>query len=732
MASESLGNASKTSALSEELVEVEKNTQNLKQVYTQALKRVEELLVAAPAVTDVEKRLRKQATYVLGTTLQDNMESGEEQTNETLYNLLQSCGECQVLIAKQSVRFELQLQETVLNPMTEILQSIKELEMLKRKLNHARLDMDMARKRSSQSTKADPQLVADAETAHNQFNMSQDTYITALLSFTSKESEHIRPLHNLLTCQQQMYSDVSKLLSTRLPSIQNSMEKTAMFPVFGTDLEKHLEHTGKPIAIVLQKCCHSLLKCGIESPGIFRLAGSLSQLRKLKAMFDSNRMDEDAWEQDVFTLAQAIKLYLRELPDPLLTFPMFSKWCDCINMKDMTKRVKRCKELIDILPTANQTNLQYLMWFLKKTADMEKVNKMGASNLGLVLGPNILRSEEEKEGENLTALNSASALTRLMIVEYDTLFPNPLPADLTNLSLPRTATMSVAGIRPDRPSIKSHKKGKAPTPKKAGPPPPPNARVDLPSPAPPPRVDLDLTNKNTPPKPSPKPTTPSRPDPPASEATNPFNPFGASDEEEEEPVPPVRTSVLSDPVTPPKPNPVTTPVSSPLLAHHKTPSASPKASPKLPIKPKVKESNPFGDDEESPSLIKENNFNPFAESDEETPEVEEEVIPAIKPNRKSIRPSPISQQLSETVSFDRPESPSFAVTTTPTKSPCHSRNPSLGHTRTPSNTSVNSLGGSTNNLAEKSSPSSPKSHSRNLSSSSTDKPVPPPRPSFDK
>lgn len=49
--------------------------------------------------------------------------------------------------------------------------------------------------------------------------------------------------------------------------------------------------------------------------------------------------------------------------------------CDCVNMKDMKKRVKRCKELVDILPTANQTNLQYLMWFLRKTADMEKVQQ---------------------------------------------------------------------------------------------------------------------------------------------------------------------------------------------------------------------------------------------------------------------------------------------------------------------------------------------------------------------
>ena len=272
-------------------------------------------------------------------------------------------------MAKQSVRFEIDLHERVITAMSSILAEIKEIDILKKKLSRARLDMDStngAVRRRQKGNEPDPQLIADAENATNHFNMAQDAYITALLSFTSKELDHIKPLQDLLKCQQRLYNDVSKILNEKLPTIQDNITKSANTPVFGMDLDKHLEHTGKPIATVLKKCCSSLLKSGIEQPGIFRLAGGLPQLRKLKAMFDSNRMEEDEWEQDVFTLAQAVKLYLRELPEPLLTFGMFDDWIKAIGNPRVKERLPRVIELVNKLPKNFQKNLHYLIWFLNQ------------------------------------------------------------------------------------------------------------------------------------------------------------------------------------------------------------------------------------------------------------------------------------------------------------------------------------------------------------------------------
>ena len=435
-------------------------------------------------------------------------------------------------MAKQSVRFEYDLHEQVITPMQQILAEIKDIEILKKKLSNARLDMDsasntLAKRKPHKMGVDDTQLLASAENASNQFHMAQDTYITALLSFSSKELDHIKPLQCLLTCQQRMYNDVSKILNTKLPGLQDNIEKTANTPAFGTDLDKHLENTGKPIASVLQRCCSSLLKSGLEQPGIFRLAGGLPQLRKLKAMFDSNRMEEEEWEEDVFTLAQAIKLYLRELPEPLLTFDLFEDWISCISNSKVSERLPRCIELVQKLPDSYKVNLHYLVWFLNQVAAREADNKMSPCNLGLVLGPNVLRTNNEDEGDSITALNASSGIVELMIKHYSTIFPEPLPADVTCSSLPRTAA-----IPTHRSSLRTHKKGKAPTPKK------PNA-----APAPPPRIDLDKSILNSPVSPGVGfPTTPGVIATFVSE--QPPNPFDDSDEEEvlKTPDPPTRNT----------------------------------------------------------------------------------------------------------------------------------------------------------------------------------------------
>ena len=143
--------------------------------------------------------------------------------------------------------------------------------------------------------------------------------------------------------------------------------------------------------------------------------------------------------------------------------------------------------LISICYSSNLEHISMIRYslYILQVATREWENKMGPHNLGLVLGPNILREQNEDDNESITALNAASALTEMFIVNYDTIFPNPLPPDITKSSLPRAMTISGA-ISSSRPSVRSHKKGKAPpTPKRPGA-----------APTPPPRVDLDKSSSS--------------------------------------------------------------------------------------------------------------------------------------------------------------------------------------------------------------------------------------------
>lgn len=66
--------------------------------------------------------------------------------------------------------------------------------------------------------------------------------------------------------------------------------------------------------------------------GIFRIAGGAAKLKKFRALADAGVADLMEYEasDDIHAVAGALKQYLRELPDPLLTQKLFDDWLNCI------------------------------------------------------------------------------------------------------------------------------------------------------------------------------------------------------------------------------------------------------------------------------------------------------------------------------------------------------------------------------------------------------------------
>ena len=61
--------------------------------------------------------------------------------------------------------------------------------------------------------------------------------------------------------------------------------------------------------------------------GLLRLSGGAAKSRKTKAMLDGGKLDLGP-QDDVHAVAGALKQYLRELPDPLLTFQLYDRWME--------------------------------------------------------------------------------------------------------------------------------------------------------------------------------------------------------------------------------------------------------------------------------------------------------------------------------------------------------------------------------------------------------------------
>lgn len=92
---------------------------------------------------------------------------------------------------------------------------------------------------------------------------------------------------------------------------------------------------------------------------------------------------------DVHAIAGLLKLYLRELPDPLLTHNLYSQWIEAV--KTMYEGDLTSIELvIKQMPRANYDNLRHLIRFLHLLTCHSESNKMTATNLAITMAPSLI------------------------------------------------------------------------------------------------------------------------------------------------------------------------------------------------------------------------------------------------------------------------------------------------------------------------------------------------------
>ena len=114
-------------------------------------------------------------------------------------------------------------------------------------------------------------------------------------------------------------------------------------PTFGVDLAEQMTRDNVEVPSIMQKCCEAIEKYGIQSQGIYRVSGTTSKVANLKqkldrgqsfifnsvssrhlilfAIIDLEAVDLDAheWSGDINNVASVMKMWLRELPEPLMT-----------------------------------------------------------------------------------------------------------------------------------------------------------------------------------------------------------------------------------------------------------------------------------------------------------------------------------------------------------------------------------------------------------------------------
>ncbi|XP_064181495.1 rho GTPase-activating protein 24-like [Anguilla rostrata] len=288
--------------------------------------------------------------------------------------------------------------------------------------------------------------------------------------------------------------------------------------VFGQRLEETVSHErryGERLApLVVEQCVAFIRNRGLLEVGLFRQPGQATLVKELQVAFDSGEKPAFDSSTDVHTVASLLKLYLRELPEPVIPFSHYQDFLMCgKGAPGGRKQALDLKKLLHKLPVANFNLLHYICRFLDEVQSYSHINRMSAQNLATVFGPNILRPKAEDPETIIEGAGLVQQLMSELIRESGSLFlrdcsaalgSNPpsrqgQSADITAETLPQTAVAPETTAVPPHGGELLRPRPRAPRP----PPPAPALRSPPQDPRPPPcREEMDL---RPPPRQSPSP-----------------------------------------------------------------------------------------------------------------------------------------------------------------------------------------------------------------------------------
>lgn len=119
--------------------------------------------------------------------------------------------------------------------------------------------------------------------------------------------------------------------------------------------------------------------------------------------------------QDVHVIAGVLKSYLRDLPDPLLTYRLYNNFVEAAQQTTEEKRKKAILNAVNQLPTGHYYNLRYLTKFLSILAQKSQHNKMSSQNIAIVMSPNLLWPlPDAVETDYVQEVNSTAAVNTIV------------------------------------------------------------------------------------------------------------------------------------------------------------------------------------------------------------------------------------------------------------------------------------------------------------------------------
>ncbi|KAI9512277.1 hypothetical protein F5148DRAFT_1163734 [Russula earlei] len=191
--------------------------------------------------------------------------------------------------------------------------------------------------------------------------------------------------------------------------------------IFGVSLADYATARGSEndAPRVIKICIDEIDKRGLDAEGLYRLQHKLERNEKA---FSFN-----SFTDDIYSVASLLKLYLRELPEPLFRFPLQDRIQHSEDLDEHAANdfvVLRSK--IRRLPGVHRASLKALVEHLSRVASRADGNKMDAKNLAIVFSPVVFGEDEILQGDLLSVQPMKDSVMEDLIENAHTLFDDRL------------------------------------------------------------------------------------------------------------------------------------------------------------------------------------------------------------------------------------------------------------------------------------------------------------------
>ncbi|KAM4582323.1 rho GTPase-activating protein 9 isoform 2-T4 [Fundulus diaphanus] len=251
-----------------------------------------------------------------------------------------------------------------------------------------------------------------------------------------------RSVSNLENTERKRVKTRLKKLIMKRPPLQALQEKGLIKDqVFGCRLEMLCEREKSTVPRFVRLCTEAVEKRGLDADGIYRVSGNLAVIQKLRFLVDHERalttdgrfmfpadlvqeeklnLDESEWE-DIHVVTGALKLFFRELPEPLVPYGFFTDIVETVKMTDHMDKVDRLKCLVLNMPPPNHDTLKFMCRHLRRVLERSNTNRMTTQNIGIVFGPTLMRPECDNGNMAINMVYQNQAV-ELILSEFDHIF----------------------------------------------------------------------------------------------------------------------------------------------------------------------------------------------------------------------------------------------------------------------------------------------------------------------